>query len=1035
MTALLALALALASVPAPAAPAGKAGVAEDAARDAAADAKRDELIADLEAILPRMSETDRRADLEFQLAELWWEKARYASLGEGHAQDQASAKWVEEGRKGEEPKADAAASEGYRKRALAIYQRILDRYPRYERRDEVLFVSAHNLYESGSREQGVARFRELVERHPQSRFVPDAYVQMGEHYFAANDLPHARAAFEKAAASRLPKIYPFALYKLAWCEYNAGAWAAAVAKFQEVISYAEGESRGDRVQLRSEALRDIVLAYVRLDVVEDAVQYLSAKAGERRIEAVERLASTYFDSGKFERSIRVYRILEEQAPGHERAPAWQQRVLLAFDKLDRRDQVASEMKRLVSRYGPQSGWAKENAGKKAAVAEASDLTESALRQLVQDYHQEAIKTKSAATYRLARDIYRQYLDTFPHAEASVSMRFYFAEILYALEEWDAAAAEYGKVLEEAPQGEYAQRAAYDSILALEKSVDIARGRLKKRELADAAKIDERKEKPRVDDRRGVRLQSASREVQEEELPANERSLVEACDRYARLVPGGKDEIVVRYKAAFLLYERRHFVDAARRFGEIILRWPTDAWSQKAANLSLDILDTREEWAELHEMGERFLANQSLCPKGSKFEGEVSRIAEGAKFKSLMRIYQEKKDLPLAAKEFRAFVARYPKSEHAPKALYNALVIADQADRLDLEIAAGEQLLRDYPGADSEILGRTMPALGSACERAGRLTEAIRWYEQGQQRWPEDAKAADWLYEATLLRENLGDDAGALEGWQKYLRLYRSRPDAARIAFNVGLILERRKDPRGAAGHWASFQRDWSRAATPGQLFLARYHQALALRSLGAPEAAAVLAGVPARLAALPQAVRSSAEIIDASAHARFLAVAPAFEEFQGIRFRSGRQAELVAALKTKNARLTRLLAAYGEVVAIGSPRWSEAAFSRIGEAYRDFNKGLLDAPLPRGLDAEQQDLYRNTLSAQALPLEDKAVEAFRKAIEVSQKSGVYSEWVIRAQDFLREYQPESFGEPQKPAWADGGLFRPVAPALAAREAK
>ena len=970
--------------------AAKPAAADDAAREAATEAKRDELIGDLATLLPRLTETDRRADLEFQLAELWWEKARAASLREVREHDQAYAKWAEGGRKGEEPKADTSASADFRSRSLAIYQRILASHPRYQRRDEVLFVSAQDLDESGDREGAMARYRELVEENPRSRLVPDALVQMGEHYFAANDLDRARESFRKAAASRLPKIHPFALYKLAWCDYNAGAYAAAVAKFQEVIAYAEGETRGDRVQLESEALRDIVLAYARLNAVEDAVQYLAEKAGARAIESIERLASTYFESGKFERSVRIYRMLEERAPSDPRAPAWQQRIVLCFDKLDRRDQVAAEMTLLASRYRSKAGGPEEEA----------------LRQVVQDYHQEAIKTKSAATYRLASEMYRQYLLAFPGSPAAVSMRFYLAEILYSLEEWDAAAAEYGKVLEEDPRGQYAQRAAFDSVLALERSVDLSRGKL-------------------ADEGHG----------EEDALPDNERNFVAACDRYAQVAPEGTDAIAIRYKAAFLLYQRGHFAEAARRFDEIIFRWPGNAWSQKAANLSLDILDTRQEWQELHELGERYLANRDLCPEGSKFAGEVARIAEGAKFKQVMRIYEQEKDLPRAAREFRAFVARYPKSEHAPKALYDALVIADKAGELDVEIAAGEQLLRDHPGAEAEILGLTLPALGSACERAGRFADAIRWYEQAQQRWPEDARAADWLYEASLLRENLGDDAGALQGWRKYLGLYRSRPDAARIAFDIGLILERQKDFRGAARHWSAFQREWSRAATAGQLFFARYRQALALRALDAPEAAAILADVPRRFASLPGSERGSAAAIDAKAHAGFLAEAPGFDEFQAVRFRSGRQADLVAALKLKKARLNRLLAAYGEVVAIGSPLWSEAAFTRIGEAYRDFNKGLLDAPLPRGLDAEQEELYRSTLSAQALPLEDKAVEAFRKAVEVSEKSGVYSEWTLRAQDFLREYQPESLGPRREPGWAEGSLWRPVAPALAVKEAR
>jgi len=137
------------------------------------------------------------------------------------------------------------------------------------------------------------------------------------------------------------------------------------------------------------------------------------------------------------------------------------------------------------------------------------------------------------------------------------------------------------------------------------------------------------------------------------------------------------------------------------------------------------------------------------------------------------------------------------------------------------VAAGEQLLRDYPGPRTpEIVKLTVQALASACERAGRTADAIRWYEQAQARWPADEKAADWLYNAAVWREGLGDDPGALQAWQKYLQRYRGRPDAVRIAWNVGLILERQKDFRRAAAHWSGFQREWVRTAKQGQILLA-----------------------------------------------------------------------------------------------------------------------------------------------------------------------------------------------------------------------
>jgi hypothetical protein len=207
---------------------------------------------------------------------------------------------------------------------------------------------------------------------------------------------------------------------------------------------------------------------------------------------------------------------------------------------------------------------------------------------------------------------------------------------------------------------------------------------------------------------------------------------------------------------------------------------------------------------------------------------------------------------------------------------------------------------------------------------------------------------------------------------------------------------------------------------------------MALRELKAndPNLPIVLGDVVQRWSRMPDgADKSSPPVIDAAAHARFLGVEPGFNDFMAIHFNYTRQSELVYVLKIKNARMNKLVSQYGEVINIGSPKWSEAAFERIGEAYRNFNKGLLDAPTPRGLDPEQQELYRSTLESQALPLEDKATEMFTKSIEVSRKSGVYSDWVLKSQEFMREYQPDSYGEVHKPGFVDSELSRSVAPDL------
>ena len=1019
-----------------AAPAAAKPPSDESAHDDAIARKRDEMIAQVQRILPKLEQGARKADLSFQLAELWWEKAKSVALREVREYDQRYAAWLaardkDEKSAGPEPKVSTAASDGYRKEALALYQTILRDVPDYPRRDELLFVLAYNQYEIGDRPGALRSYQALIEQFPGSRFVPDAYVQMGEHYFQHNDLEHARAAFEKAASFRLPKIYGFAVYKLAWCDYNAHDFRAAIAKFQEVVDYSERQAQGkdrDRIQLKNEALKDVVLPFAQMDAVEGAAAYLTEKGGARSVELIDRLAETYFESGKFDQAIRVYRLLAEKSPSDARAAAWQQKILLAYDKLNRRDEVAREMERLVAGYGPRSAWAKANAGQANALSQAQDLTESALRELVQDYHQEAIKTKNAGTYRLARDIYKRYLDAFPESESAYRLRFYSAEILYALEEWEPAGDQYARVAEQDPKGEYAQKAAYDAVLALEKAVAIAQGKLQKRELRDAARVDEHQAKGRVGQGGAERASAVARDGQEEPIPELEQKLIGACERYLRVTPEARDEVLIRYKAAYVLYQHRHHAQAGKRFGEIVQRWPADPLAQKAADLTLDVLNASEQWLPLAETAEKFHADARLSPPGGEFEKRIAKLAEGARFKHALEIYEKRNDPVLAAKEFADFVARYPRSEYAPAALNDSVVIAEKADQLDLVIAAAEQLLNEYPGAPEALQKPATLSLAGAYERSARFADAVRWYERYAARWPTDAKAPDQLFNAALWREGLGDDAGALADWRRYLERYRTRPDAARIAFNIGLLHERQKEWKKAAEQWREFQRGYARSAPPGQLLLARYKEGLARRQVNRkdPGAAAAFAEVAQRLTRLPPAERTSA-VIDAAAHARFLLVEPAFEQFESVRFTTARQAELIAALKTKNARMAKLLAAYTEVIAVGSPAWSQAALTRLGEAYRDFNKGLLQAPTPRGLDAEQRELYRTTLENQALPLEDKAVEAFRKAIETSGRTGAYSEWTLRAQDRLREYRPDEVADRRRPALLSSAAAKAIAP--------
>lgn len=1055
-----------------------------------ADKKRDEEINQLKKIIPKIPrDNPQRADLLFRLAERWYDKSKFVYFQEVRDYDKAYAAFMAAQQKGDkqarEPKLTTTHSDQLKREAMRLYQQILDDYPDYGRNDEVLFNLAYNSYETGDKKQGVQHYYDLIKRYPKSDFVPDAYLQMGEHFFSTNDLSRAKYAYEKAYASQKPRIKGFALYKLAWCDYNAGDFEGSLSKFKQVVDYSEQAAKGekDRIQLKGEAMRDMVRSYVALDTVEPASTYWGQHTSrERARELTKKLAMAFFDAGKFEDSIQTYQLLQRQAPNDPDAPTWQNGVVLAYDKLNRTPDVKREINRLVDLYKPGSEWAKVNANNKHALAVAYELGEESMRQIVTDYHSLAQKTKSVETYRAARDIYAKYLDSYADSEHAYMLRFYYAEILYTLQEWEKAAEQYEAVVAmNTKDGQYLKAAAYDTILCWEKLVNISKGLEKQTELASNQKIDESKAKGTV--KRAQKLTRHEKGAKEEEIPKYEQKLVAACDRYVQVVPHAEDEITVRYKAAFVFYDHRHDVDAAKRFGDIIVKWPGDQWSRKAADLTLDILNTKEEWADLNRLAREFAANKKLVGGDRDFSGRLAALIEGSQFKLTMATYEKEKDYPKAAGQFRAFVKEFPKSQYADKALYNAMVIYDQGKELDQAIPLAEQLVKDYK--DSPLSALALGSLGNFYERIADFKRAAEEYEKyaetygppglfasgsddlsgdeggakgrgkAKARKPEPKKVAargkkgaekkgaldpkiaeavpDHLYNAAFWFEGTGDFARAIKDYARYIHAFPDRKDVPDLFFNVGLVYERQADHKHAARIFDAFASKYAERVTSGRVFFAKYKALLdEVEDGGDPlkpskDTVKLAAELLKEYGNLAQDEQQKPTAMNAAGHLAFMVAQPEFDDFVRIKFDNPKT--LKKALKAKLEAMKLVEDTYTGVIKYGSPEYGIASLVRIGQAYQDFARNFTDSPDPKGLDPDQLDMYRAELENRAFPLEGKAVEAYEKALAKSYELSFYDQWTLDAQDRLNKFKPGQYGDVRKVPFQGSEFFAEQGPDL------
>ncbi len=1037
-------------------------------KDDKADKRRDEAIEQIKKILPKMKNPHDVADLKFQLADLWWQKSRYVKFNqEMPAYQDAAEKWHKcretKGDKacGAEPRPNHRKSELFRANAVDLYQRIIKEHPQYDRVDEIRFDLAYDKMDIASatenkvqkeklQKEAIDAYKSLIAFNPKSDYVTDALIEMGNYYFDHNDLERASKAFGDAFGKHNKRTETYALYKLAWCRYNQGDYADSVKKLKEVVDRSERQDKDQKLKLKTEALRDLILAFTKNGERESAIKYYILKAGkEGSKDYIVRLANEFFTAGgaQYDDAIKTYQYLLNDRPLDPYAPEWQSKIVLAYDKKSNRAKVREEIKVLVRKYGKASDWYKTQ--KEGPRQRAVDLTEEALYNLVTDYHQEAIKTKSVATYTLARDIYREYIDNFPDSERAYQMRFYYSEILYALEDYQEAYNQYRKVAEDNSQKQLKTTAAKDMLLAAEKLVDIDDGLYTKQVTNDSTIIDEGKKK---DDIKEQKIhEKIDREAKEVKLTQHEQQLVESCDYYTKLVPDADDEARVRLRAAVIYFDKHQYVAAADRFGYIIQKWPEDQTSRSAAQLILEALETKQEWETLNKRAREFAQNKKLLEgekkqKGGDFKQKLQVYIEGSTFKIAMKLQNDDTKAADAAIEFAGFVKEFPKSKYSPIAGYNAFLDYQKSKQLEKAIEIGEKIIKEFPNADSNDM-RSLPGadagqlrpvilpdltfrLAKTYELTADFERAATEYEKYVKAYPAEDSAPDAQFNAALWYRGLGEDQKAIDAFTKYIKVYQSKkPDErtklklvsdAAVQWTICQIYESEKA-------WDKFTKCTEKD------YLGNYHNVRGLKEpywqvMNAKYREFLAYGEQDNKAKQNEMVKYIEDLYKvylnnddkqrdttklAMAHTQFFKLEPEFDHFKEMKFRSAVPWRLANTMKEDlaaiKAALKALEAKYTEIVKYGNGDWAIAALVRIGMGPRIFANALRGAPVPSNLDADQKEMYKGDLEDKAIQIETPAVDLLLTAIKKSFELGIYNEWTLKAEAALAEFKPELVG--------------------------
>ena len=735
-----------------------------------------------------------------------------------------------------------------------------------------------------------------------------------------------------------------------------------------------------------------------------------------------RLGEAAFDGGEMEEAILHYRaVVERGSPEYVDKALYKlgwsfynqndfSRALGAFSGvMDRQASPAESLRRetleIMARTFAESGGV-EGVRKHLAAATWAHSYGDRLYRLLGDQYADASRYEDAAA------AYGAGVDAFPTSSVCLAMEKGLLSALLILRDLEAANTRRESWLQRYGPGSAWAEANADPARVAERD----------------ALLEE-----------GVRLAALYRHHQAQRGQGSLDRALQLYARYLELFPADTEE---RYELSFshaqALKEAGLLEEAGAQYLAVATHTTRTAHREEASYRRIEILQARyaadpsvlEQLAAAQEEYANLNPDSPLIPKVLFAEGELYLAAER---------------FPQARAAFSRVLEEHPGSDLAGEALERVARCHFREESYRQAEAVARQALAQRPEAETAVRARKLVCFsvfkqGEAAEAARDLEEANRHFLRVSQEFPEDEVAWVSLFRAAENLRALGKPAEAADVYLRVAQTYPGSPDARNalaLAAEIHASLGRwadaartyealyRADPEAPKAAEVlylaadNFERAGARAE--GALLFgefskrypsnerraeALYREGDALRELGQVE----VAGDRFR-EAWEARTPEGGDIYPARAS---LALGDlTLAEFR----RAELKGDLEAALTRKEALLQQAMAYLAQAASLPYAETVTAALYRAGKAFEDMKEAILSSERPPDLTTEERAQYDFLLEEKAAPLEEKAIDYYRRGIAAARDSAVHTEWVVRMFQRLEALVPWAYQRPEETAKA------------------
>ncbi|MCK5078117.1 MAG: tetratricopeptide repeat protein [Calditrichia bacterium] len=882
-----------------------------------------------------------------------------------------------------EPKEPPMPKLDYSK-AITIYDVIVENFPEAELADDALYSKAflYNKMEKGFETR--RSYQEIIDKYPDSQYVVEAYMQLGEYYFMPREdknteeniieMQNAIRLYRKVLKYKDSKRYDEALYKLGWTYYrlagedpdhfnDAIVYFTALVKDVEKAKKLDPDEKISNVDLEPEALEYIGICFSDETYEKSGIQNCKSyveKLGRPGfgVEIIRNLGSTYAKVDNNTEAINSYNELLSMYPDYKNAPEIQKNVADIYYKIDDPVNAYTANEVLFNNYNPNSEWYKnyqqeeEDETRFEILDNAYKYTEEALRtNVVYDVNmaqdRELQGENVTESYTKIVDQAYQYLEVYPTDKNAYGINWSLALVLDTkLGKYEEAYEEYISVSNDYLEDDYREAAANNAIVVADSLVFFA------------------KQETLVEDTVKVEGMEKAAPVATD-LTETEKRLAEAYDNYLKLFPKGEKTPDILVAAGGLFYEHRQYESAKTYYKTLVTRFP----NAKEKNLAFfSMMNTYFQLGQYvdAELVARKIVEMENIPE-EKREMALKRISESI-YKNAEKLEQEENYVEAGYEYLRVFRDAIGDVKFVDLALLKAGVAFDKAEQYNKAIEAYFLLADNCPKSKYAI--HALEAVAQDYKILEDYVKVAETFEDIYKRFPEKKEAEIALYNSSYYYAEAKDWQSAIRINELYVERYPDSPDSKDLYFENAkyylkldnlesaneiyrqFALKFPNDPRVVEAYFqrGKYYFDNDQFEPAKTEFTAAINKSEELRRTGNDPNAPIAA----------EAMYSLAEIL--------------YKEYESVEFRYP-ESQIRQSINIKKALLTQLETLYKKIIGYGSIRSFEAMF-KIAYLYESLANSISMPIFPENMSLENRIAEKSKMLVSSVNIFEKALEEY-----------------------------------------------------------